>query len=127
MTEPGSFDEQVVGIFEAFGDEATYRLLRQLLREPATQDQLEDDGVKGLDQSGVSRRLKTLAQLGLVRGGGRKGRSEITASEETLAVIRAVIDLVEAINRRRVRDLKKARQDLAGDELASPAKVDRAT
>jgi DNA-binding HxlR family transcriptional regulator len=123
MSEPDPSDEQLVEVFEALGDEATYRLIRRLLRGPATQEELEDEEVKGLDQSGVSRRLKTLTQIGLVRRGGRNAKRAITASEEMFAVLRSITDLVEAINRRRESDLKKARQDLAGDELASPAKA----
>jgi DNA-binding HxlR family transcriptional regulator len=123
MSETGRFDEQLVEVFEALGDEATYRLIRRLLQEPATQEELEDQEVKGLDQSGVSRRLKTLAQIGLVRRGGRKVKRAITVPKEMFAVVRSVTELVEAINRRRESDLKNARQDLAGDELASPTKA----
>lgn len=123
MSETDPPDEQLVEVFEALGDEATYHLIRRLLRGPATQEELEDEEVKGLDQSGVSRRLKTLTQIGLVRRGGRNAKRAITVPEETFAVLRSIIDLVEAINRRRESNLKNARQDLAGDELASPAKA----
>jgi DNA-binding HxlR family transcriptional regulator len=121
MSESGPYDAQVVAVLEQLGDEATYLLIRRLLRRPATQDELEDEDVKGLDQSGVSRRLKALAQIGLVRRGGRSAKHAIMVPEETFTVIQTVIDLIEAINRRRDSDLKAARKTLAADELASPA------
>src|SRR5262245_40284217 len=117
MSERQTWDHQVVSLLEVFGDEASYYLVRQLLAGPATQDELEDPEVKGLDQSGVSRRLKALARLGLIRGGGRNARHAITVPDATRAAIRSIADLAEEINVLRANDLKQTRKELARDEL----------
>jgi hypothetical protein len=120
MSETLELDAQVVAILEAMGDEATYQLLRKLLRQPATKDHLEDEAVQGLDQSGVSRRLKLLVTLGLVSGGGRGAAHSIVAPEKVFAVVHAVFELAEEINARRQDELRGGRKRLAEDALAAP-------
>jgi DNA-binding transcriptional ArsR family regulator len=119
MAESGEIDQQLVELLEVLGEEANYRLLRALLDGPATALDLIDDHVKGLDQSGVSRRLGTLRALGLVDGQGRSALHSLTVRDELLGVLRAVLDLADAVNDRRAERGQLARRGLAAQQLRS--------
>jgi DNA-binding transcriptional ArsR family regulator len=84
-------------VLETLGDPTTRAVLRRLLVDDATQDQVKE--VVGCDQSTASRALRVLREVGLVeeRRKGRTRLSYVAAREELLALLLAADRLAERL------------------------------
>lgn len=115
---PSPEHEQVADLLELLSDEGNFRIVERLLEGQATAGELVDKDVPGLNQSGVSRRIRELRLAGLAEGrGGRNAVHRLRNAPEIFALLRSALALAEAINEERQEMSDAKRRQLAAKEL----------
>lgn len=116
-------DGQRRALLEALADDTLAPIVGVLLRGPATQSQMT--AATGIERTLLSRSLKYLRAIGLVRSGrGRDAQHAVVRRAEVFAVLKAADLLARAVNDVRAAAQTSTAKRTLGDELRGPRDSD---